>query len=210
MTLRERMGREASPSVAVLDSQSVKSAERGQPDRAQATAVFYFADLHPGPQHRDLGRVVVDQLFRHADLAAAVLTDGLFHGSPPYFAPHSQPPVISIIDGSNPAADRATGPAALPRRSRSQPRSTLPQRLPSILDQRSEFGLALDHFSILKRGIYGVYHHVSQQHLKRYLAEFDFRYNERIALGIDDAERTTRALRGIVGKRLTYREGVRR
>jgi len=60
------------------------------------------------------------------------------------------------------------------------------------------------YFSILKRGIYGVYHHVSETHLKRYLAEFDFRYNERIALGIDDAERTTRALRGIVGKRLTY------
>jgi transposase-like protein len=61
------------------------------------------------------------------------------------------------------------------------------------------------YFSILKRGIYGVYQHVSDYHLKRYLAEFDFRYNERIALGIDDAERTTRALRGIVGKRLTYR-----
>jgi hypothetical protein len=61
------------------------------------------------------------------------------------------------------------------------------------------------YFSILKRGIYGVYHHVSQEHLKRYLAEFDFRYNERIALGIDDVERTSRALRGIVGKRLTYR-----
>src|SRR3954454_18833204 len=61
------------------------------------------------------------------------------------------------------------------------------------------------YFSILKRGIYGVYHHVSQKHLKRYLAEFDFRYNERIALGVDDVERTSRALRGIVGKRLTYR-----
>jgi transposase-like protein len=61
------------------------------------------------------------------------------------------------------------------------------------------------YFSILKRGIYGVYQHVSDYHLKRYLAEFDFRYNERIALGIDDAERTTRVLRGIVGKRLTYR-----
>jgi transposase-like protein len=56
------------------------------------------------------------------------------------------------------------------------------------------------YFSILKRGIYGVYQHVSEHHLKRYLAEFDFRYNERIALGIDDGERTTRALRGIVGK----------
>jgi hypothetical protein len=53
--------------------------------------------------------------------------------------------------------------------------------------------------------MYGVYQHVSEHHLGRYLAEFDFRYNERIALGIDDAERTTRALRGIVGKRLTYR-----
>ena len=61
------------------------------------------------------------------------------------------------------------------------------------------------YFSILKRGIVGIYHHVSEEHLKRYLAEFDFRYNERIALGIDDVERTSRALRGIVGKRLTYR-----
>jgi transposase-like protein len=61
------------------------------------------------------------------------------------------------------------------------------------------------YFSILKRGIVGVYHHVSEEHLKRYLAEFDFRYNERIALGVDDTERTSRAVRGIVGKRLTYR-----
>jgi transposase-like protein len=61
------------------------------------------------------------------------------------------------------------------------------------------------YFSILKRGIYGVYHHVSEAHLKRYLAEFDFRYNERIALGINDVERAARALRGVVGKRLTYR-----
>ena len=61
------------------------------------------------------------------------------------------------------------------------------------------------YFSILKRGIYGVYQHVSEEHLKRYLAEFDFRYNERVALGVDDTERTIRALRGIVGKRLTYR-----
>jgi hypothetical protein len=58
----------------------------------------------------------------------------------------------------------------------------------------------------LKRGIMGTYHHVSQQHLKRYLAEFDFRYNERMALGVSDEARTTKALRGIVGKRLTYRD----
>jgi len=61
------------------------------------------------------------------------------------------------------------------------------------------------YFSIFKRGIYGVYHHVSEQHLKRYLCEFDFRYNERIALGVGDDERMTKALSGIVGKRLTYR-----
>lgn len=61
------------------------------------------------------------------------------------------------------------------------------------------------YFSILKRGIVGVYHHVSPQHLHRYLAEFDFRYNERSALGVEDQERTANALKGIVGKRLTYR-----
>ncbi len=57
-------------------------------------------------------------------------------------------------------------------------------------------------FSIMKRGINGVYHHVSEQHLKRYLAEFDFRYNAR---EIEDAERTVEAMKGIEGKRLTYR-----
>jgi transposase-like protein len=61
------------------------------------------------------------------------------------------------------------------------------------------------YFSILKRGIYGTYHHVSQTHLKRYLGEFDFRYNYRTALGFTDRERATIALKGIVGKRLTYR-----
>jgi transposase-like protein len=61
------------------------------------------------------------------------------------------------------------------------------------------------YFSILKRGIYGTYHHVSQSHLKRYLGEFDFRYNYRTALGFTDRERATIALKGIVGKRLTYR-----
>ena len=62
-----------------------------------------------------------------------------------------------------------------------------------------------NYFSILKRGIIGTYHHVSPQHLKRYLGEFDFRYNERVGLGVSDGERTTKALKGIVGKRLTYR-----
>ncbi len=61
------------------------------------------------------------------------------------------------------------------------------------------------YFATLKRGIVGTYHHVSEAHLKRYLAEFDFRYNERMALGVNDSERATKALQGIVGKRLTYR-----
>ena len=61
------------------------------------------------------------------------------------------------------------------------------------------------YFSILKRGINGVYHHISQENLKRYLAEFDFRYNERMALDVSDMERTTKAIKGIVGTRLTYR-----
>jgi transposase-like protein len=60
------------------------------------------------------------------------------------------------------------------------------------------------YFSIFKRGIYGVYHHVSADHLKRYLGEFDFRYNHRIALGVDDATRAALAVKGIAGKRLTY------
>jgi hypothetical protein len=67
------------------------------------------------------------------------------------------------------------------------------------------------YFSIFKRGMKGVYQHSSEQHLHRYLAEFDFRYNNRIALGVNDAERTTNAMKGIGGKRLTYRRiGQRR
>ena len=63
---------------------------------------------------------------------------------------------------------------------------------------------AENYFSILKRGIDGTYHHISEEHLPRYLAEFDFRYNNRVGLGVEDAERTRRALAGVVGKRLTY------
>src|SRR4051794_3648975 len=65
------------------------------------------------------------------------------------------------------------------------------------------------YFSIFKRGIYGVYHHVSAEHLKRYLGEFDFRYNHRMALGFDDTTRAAIAVKGIAGKRLTYRPARR-
>ncbi len=60
-------------------------------------------------------------------------------------------------------------------------------------------------FGIFKRGMRGVYQHCGSQHLQRYLVEFDFRYSNRIALGVNDDERRDLALRGIVGKRLTYR-----
>ena len=63
-------------------------------------------------------------------------------------------------------------------------------------------------YSVFKRGMKGVYQHCSERHLHRYVAEFDFRYNNRVKLGVDDAERTVNALRGIVGKRLTYRPSV--
>jgi hypothetical protein len=61
------------------------------------------------------------------------------------------------------------------------------------------------YFSILKRGVYGVYQHVSEAHLHRYLAEFDFRYSYRIKTGYNEMARMDRALAGIIGKRLTYR-----
>ena len=60
-------------------------------------------------------------------------------------------------------------------------------------------------FSIFKRGMKGTYQHCREKHLHRYLAEFDFRYSNRVRLGVDDVERTSRAVAGIVGKRLTYR-----
>lgn len=59
-------------------------------------------------------------------------------------------------------------------------------------------------FSVFKRGMRGIYQHCGKQHLHRYLAEFDFRYSNRVALGVDDTERATRAIRGTVGKRLMY------
>lgn len=60
-------------------------------------------------------------------------------------------------------------------------------------------------FGIFKRGMKGIYQHCAKKHLHRYLAEFDFRYSNRSAQGIEDAERAALALKGIYGKRLTYR-----
>ena len=62
------------------------------------------------------------------------------------------------------------------------------------------------YFSIFKRGMRGVYQHCDEKHLHRYLAEYDFRYNNRSKLGIEDGERTARAIKNATGKRLTYRQ----
>ena len=62
------------------------------------------------------------------------------------------------------------------------------------------------YFSIFKRGMKGVYQHCAEKHLHRYLAEFDFRYNNRVRLGVEDRERADIALAGAKGKRLTYRQ----
>ena len=59
-------------------------------------------------------------------------------------------------------------------------------------------------FSVFKRGMKGVYQHCGHNHLNRYMAEFDFRYNNRVALGVNDHQRAERLLAGVVGKRLTY------
>ena len=60
-------------------------------------------------------------------------------------------------------------------------------------------------YSVFKRGMTGIYQHCAAHHLHRYVAEFDFRYNTRTRLGVDDAERAARVVRGAVGKRLMYR-----
>ena len=61
-------------------------------------------------------------------------------------------------------------------------------------------------YSVFKRGMKGIYRHSAEKHLHRYVAEFDFRYNSRVELGVGDKGRTNKALRGIVGKRLTYKQ----
>ena len=65
------------------------------------------------------------------------------------------------------------------------------------------------YFSVFKRGMKGVYQHCNKRHLHRYAAEFEFRYNNRIANGVNDAVRADTALLGIVGKRVLYRDSLR-
>ena len=74
------------------------------------------------------------------------------------------------------------------------------KRLPAVHTNTVE-----SYFALFKRGMRGVYQHCSEKHLHRYLAEFDFRYNARVALGVNDDARAERALRGVRGRRLKYR-----
>lgn len=62
------------------------------------------------------------------------------------------------------------------------------------------------YYSIFKRGMKGIYQHCGEKHLHRYVAEFDFRYSNRIALGVDDQARAEKTIKGVVGKRLRYRQ----
>ncbi len=62
-----------------------------------------------------------------------------------------------------------------------------------------------NYFSVFKRGMKGVYQYCAEKHLHRNLAEFDFRYNNRSALGVNDGDRAEQLAKGIVGKRLVYR-----
>jgi transposase-like protein len=66
------------------------------------------------------------------------------------------------------------------------------------------------YYSVFKRGMKGTYQHCDEKHLHRYAAEFDFRYNHRVAVGVNDVARTEAIIRGIVGKRLTYRTANQR
>lgn len=78
----------------------------------------------------------------------------------------------------------------------------------SMADRSLHTNTIEGYFSIFKRGMKGVYQHCSKRHLHRYLAEFDFRYNNRSALGVDDVSRADLALAGIVGKRLMYLDSL--
>ena len=72
-------------------------------------------------------------------------------------------------------------------------------------DGKTHIQTAEAFFAILKRGVFGTFHSVSEQHLQRYVTEFAFRWNNRSALGVEDFERAAELLKGAAGKRLTYR-----
>ncbi len=76
----------------------------------------------------------------------------------------------------------------------------------STIDPTAHTNTVEGFYSIFKRGMKGVYQHCASRHLHRYVAEFDFRYTNRLALGVDDKARADEAIKGTVGRRLTYRQ----
>src|SRR6266478_3725705 len=84
-------------------------------------------------------------------------------------------------------------------------KETRPDGKPKVVTTNITTNTVEGYYSIFKRGMKGVYQHCAEKHLHRYLSEFDFRYNNRVALGINDEARADRALSGVVGKRLKYK-----
>src|SRR5258706_12102749 len=83
---------------------------------------------------------------------------------------------------------------------------TRPDGKPLVVTTTITTNTVEGYYSIFKRGMKGVYQHCSEKHLHRYLSEFDFRYSNRVALGVSDGERADLAIKGAAGKRLTYRQ----
>jgi transposase-like protein len=130
------------------------------------------------------GENLHDVLGAHADTRSHFMTDEANTMVPigHYFATHG------TVKHSDDEYVRYTGAV------------TFPDGKPWVIHTNTVEGF----FSILKRGIYGVYQHVSEAHLPRYLAEFDFRYSNRERLGVNDTARASIALQGAKGRRLTY------
>ena len=88
----------------------------------------------------------------------------------------------------------------------------------SLSDRTIHINCCENYFSIFKRGMKGIYQHCKKEHLHRYLAEFDFRYNNRCSRpktkkrparqGLDDVQRAEVLLKGVVGRRLMYRQSI--
>jgi hypothetical protein len=74
----------------------------------------------------------------------------------------------------------------------------------SLKDPEIHTNTVEGYFSIFKHGMKGVYQHCAKKHMHRYLAEFDFRYSNRVGKGADDSARAGKLLKGVAGKRLTY------
>ena len=171
-----RMGREAGLDPAKVEALAERQAAASM--SAEETAIYEFAtELLRTGEVSDANFAAVKERWGERGVVDLILTVGLLHDG--VDDPQRAPPPRSR---RTPSRSQRWGREGNPTRTRWK-----------------------GYFAILKRGIIGTYHHVSEEHLHRYLAEFSFRYSERKALGVEDRERATKALRGIVGKRLIYR-----